>query len=295
MKRRANARRVKNPAQFDKPFRIDRGHDYIGGDKVYCREFHDGAEHGYDSQGNVLCRQCGAVLPVKHVRANALRANPVPSFALRAAVYARRGLSTAKALHQAGRDLKEHAAKVRRALTGKSNPPNHWPHWTTANTRLSTWFERDRASVMLEDLQGNSIVEWWDEAVAEAVEDGFLTPKNWHESALEYANAMRLAPQTPAAAKRRTNARRTNPPGRAARSAGKSPVKIYGRTEKIFMQKTEGPYKGQHFVHHFKGGVQQTGLPAGSIVKTPDGKAWRATTRTVLLHGSKNLWRNFAS
>jgi len=73
------------------------------------------------------------------------------------------------------------------------------------------------------------------------------------------------------------------------------PVKIYGQTEKIFMKKTAGPYKGQKFVHDFKGGVRQIGMPRGTVVKFPDGRTARLTTRSVLLDGKKDLWRNFAA
>ena len=73
------------------------------------------------------------------------------------------------------------------------------------------------------------------------------------------------------------------------------PVKIYGQTEKIFMKKTAGPYKGQKFVHDFKGGVRQIGMPRGTVVRFPDGRTARLTTRSVLLDGKKALWRNFAA
>lgn len=82
-------------------------------------------------------------------------------------------------------------------------------------------------------------------------------------------------------------AERKNPPTRG------SSVKIYGQTEKIFMRKTQGPYKGQRFVHDFKRGVQQIGFPRGTIIQTPDGKTSRLTTRSVLLTGKKDLYRNF--
>lgn len=56
-------------------------------------------------------------------------------------------------------------------------------------TELHTWFERDRAHVELRDsIRQQMIIEWWDEAVAEAVEDGFLNPRDWHGSA--YRNAI---------------------------------------------------------------------------------------------------------
>lgn len=61
------------------------------------------------------------------------------------------------------------------------------------DTIINTWFERDRAHVALwmKDEDGGQgrelLVEWWDEAVGEAVEDGFLNPRDWHGSAYEYA------------------------------------------------------------------------------------------------------------
>src|SRR6266403_3850826 len=52
------------------------------------------------------------------------------------------------------------------------------------STELHTWFERDRAHVELRSkLDDNTIVEWWDESVGEAIEDGFLNPKDYHSSA----------------------------------------------------------------------------------------------------------------
>ena len=66
-----------------------------------------------------------------------------------------------------------------------------------AETRIDTWFERDRAHVALSLDYGSerTIVEWWDEAVTEAVEDGFLDPKDWHGSAYRYADSMGLVQQ----------------------------------------------------------------------------------------------------
>lgn len=56
------------------------------------------------------------------------------------------------------------------------------------DTYLETWFERDRAHVDLRRKSNDkTIVEWWDGAVHEAVEDGFLDPRDYHASAFEYA------------------------------------------------------------------------------------------------------------
>jgi len=61
------------------------------------------------------------------------------------------------------------------------------------DTVLTTWFERDRAHVCLsrkdrDGEAGETIHEWWDEAVAQAVADGFLDPRNWHGAAFAYAS-----------------------------------------------------------------------------------------------------------
>jgi hypothetical protein len=63
-------------------------------------------------------------------------------------------------------------------------------------TQLNTWFERDRAHVALLDARNdNTIVEWWDEAVSEAIEDGFLSARDYHQSAYEYAANNGLLPE----------------------------------------------------------------------------------------------------
>ena len=57
------------------------------------------------------------------------------------------------------------------------------------DTTIQTWFERDRAHVALVDAatEQTTIIEWWDESVNEAVEDGFLDPSDYHQSAYDYA------------------------------------------------------------------------------------------------------------
>lgn len=54
-------------------------------------------------------------------------------------------------------------------------------------TRIDTFFERGDARVSLLDPDGNTIVEWVGDDVAVAIEDGFLDPHDWHESAYKYA------------------------------------------------------------------------------------------------------------
>jgi hypothetical protein len=52
--------------------------------------------------------------------------------------------------------------------------------------RVETWFERDRAHVQLLS-DDDEIMSIWDEDVASLVEDGFLDPRDWLHSAIDYA------------------------------------------------------------------------------------------------------------
>lgn len=72
--------------------------------------------------------------------------------------------------------------------------------WTIDNTECRTWFERDRAHVSLlvsEEIDspyaGYELLSFWDGEVAEMVEAGFLTPRDWHGSAVEFANQMNVS------------------------------------------------------------------------------------------------------
>jgi len=56
-----------------------------------------------------------------------------------------------------------------------------------------TWFERDRASVELRNEDtAETILELWDDDVYQAVEDGYLNPRDWEGSMLEYAKYLGL-------------------------------------------------------------------------------------------------------
>ncbi len=64
--------------------------------------------------------------------------------------------------------------------------------------KVDTWFERDRAHVRLFDEEtDDTVIEWWDEDVAQAVEDGFLDPKDYEGSAIEYAESLGLIEEEP--------------------------------------------------------------------------------------------------
>lgn len=74
------------------------------------------------------------------------------------------------------------------ARRGKKNLP------VFDDVELHTWFERDRRHVELRDKRTDkTIIEWWDDEVTEAVEDGFLDPRDWLDSAFEHAVEMGLA------------------------------------------------------------------------------------------------------
>lgn len=77
------------------------------------------------------------------------------------------------------------ATPVRQNPRRKNKLP---PLLNFSNTGIETWFERDRAHVALTADNGQrTIIEWWDEDVAQAVEDGFLEPGDYHRSAYDYA------------------------------------------------------------------------------------------------------------
>lgn len=58
--------------------------------------------------------------------------------------------------------------------------------------KVDSHFERDRAYVSIEDLNGKEIATWWDDDVRELIDDGFLNPKDLQGSAIEYARHLGL-------------------------------------------------------------------------------------------------------
>ena len=54
--------------------------------------------------------------------------------------------------------------------------------------KVSTWFERDRAHVCLQDADTDeAIMEFWDGDVYCLIEDGFIDPRDWKGSMIDYA------------------------------------------------------------------------------------------------------------
>jgi hypothetical protein len=79
--------------------------------------------------------------------------------------------------------------RVLRRRYGRASPIGR--RLTIHDTEIHTWFERDRAHVELRNKRTDkTIVEWWDEEVGEAIEDGFLDPRHYHQSAFDYAVSM---------------------------------------------------------------------------------------------------------
>jgi len=87
-------------------------------------------------------------------------------------------------------------------------PQGHWatpplksaselPQPTRLDAEVLTWFERDRAHVEVQDKRTEeTVIEWWDEGVEQAFEDGFFkSGRPFHESVLDYAEHLgALAP-----------------------------------------------------------------------------------------------------
>lgn len=61
------------------------------------------------------------------------------------------------------------------------------------NFKLTTWFERDRQHVEVVDaaIERRTIIEWWDEDVTQAIEDGFLNHRAFLGSALPWSTRIR--------------------------------------------------------------------------------------------------------
>ena len=64
----------------------------------------------------------------------------------------------------------------------------------------TTWFERDRSNVRLTTPRGRVVFDLWDEAVSEAIEDGYLkaprcprsTDADWQPHAVQCARSWGL-------------------------------------------------------------------------------------------------------
>ena len=71
------------------------------------------------------------------------------------------------------------------------------PKIFTPPFRVDTWFERDRSYVILYDANNKEVIEWWDQDVQQAIEDGFLNPKDYLGSAIEYAKSLGILSSAP--------------------------------------------------------------------------------------------------
>lgn len=94
-------------------------------------------------------------------------------------------IAEAKELLRRGIPAIERVPELRKAV------PNPRRKKFTPPFRVDTWFERDRSSVVIYDVNDNVVAEWWDDDVQQLFEDGFLVAgkgeKALKKSALEYA------------------------------------------------------------------------------------------------------------
>lgn len=69
--------------------------------------------------------------------------------------------------------------------------------YTTRNTVCDTWFERDRQSAILSTLVNDEVImELWDSAMDEFIDDGFKRScHSWHTALVEYANQHKISPR----------------------------------------------------------------------------------------------------
>jgi hypothetical protein len=88
--------------------------------------------------------------------------------------------------------LPRNPARRRPATMNRAIKDNHYV--------CTTWFERDRKHIRLETPKGRLVFDLWDEAVSEAIEDGFLSAprhprpgdEDWQPCAVAYAKSQRL-------------------------------------------------------------------------------------------------------
>lgn len=51
-----------------------------------------------------------------------------------------------------------------------------------AHYEVNIWFERDRTSIVVSNINGKTIAEWWDEDVQSMFEDGFFVARKGNDA-----------------------------------------------------------------------------------------------------------------
>jgi len=71
-----------------------------------------------------------------------------------------------------------------------------YARWTAGEVAVSTWFERDRAFVRIQErATGEYLAEWWDEDAVQMFEDGFFERgKKFERSVIDYADSFGISP-----------------------------------------------------------------------------------------------------
>lgn len=126
------------------------------------------------------------------------------------------------------------------------------------NTAVETWFERDRKYVGLypvneeggPDTNKKAIVEWWDDSVDEAVEDGYLDPRDWHGSALDYAKQMGVIKESKSSYSLKKILNKSNK--RVFEASGLGDYKVYFKGKPIGHTLSNGPVEAAKTVMHGK-------------------------------------------
>lgn len=288
-------------------YRLDAGHAHIGKGLVYCKEFKDSAPP-LISHSRVRCALCGKTVSSMH--------NPV-GWALIGA-FATRAQAEAFANRVRGERGVQDARVKRHPFPETTNKPwtvEGWGNWEVQAFRKKNPAVAPGKSPAAHFLRSEMM--------------GGKTP-----AAALRAVAQRFAGRLPRAALRgafdavrrelvdRLEGDRTGMSDWAGMSAMRmgsykrfsrnpavgrtSPTLIYGRAKSLSFdkkgnivqmtaRKTEGPYKGENFVHDFKPGVRHIGLPRGTEVTAPGGRSMKLKTRAALMVGPRDIWRNFAA
>jgi len=180
--------RRRNPFMLKGPFCLVRDNKRLPGEyneyQVALREAHRmlGDAISYVSIHDEGCAHPIAVKTLWSSKQGERSRNPGAAWHDRAArQYAldAKYLPRTRAQQQEWELLAEHERAAARTSRAYGINPRGDPR-SIDDTELHTWFERDRAHVGLRDKQsGKTLIEWWDDDVHQAVEDGILDTRGF--------------------------------------------------------------------------------------------------------------------
>lgn len=249
------------PTKRTGAYRLDAGHAHIGKGLVYCEASRDSAPPLL-SHSRVRCALCGKTVSSMH--------NPPRLFAWIPGGWKQEGASLGRS-----RAVNDAVTKAER-------------HSVTENPARRAQF----------------------------IYKKFLISKDWESGLFKVIHRGEVLYQAKSAKEAKGAVDRVvagrsvfykSPPWKSNPAVGRnSPTLIYGRAKSLTFdrnghitqmtaRKTEGPYKGENFVHDFKPGVRHIGLPRGTEVTAPGGRSMKIKTRAALMVGPRDIWRNFAA